>query len=217
MLTGLGIAVVFLLVVIAFELYLLVDHGIAEILFKMSHAMNTLNDIERATNGVIRALSKQSEVAMPYAHRYMNCKNPHCGSPIQLPHPTIASIDPTQLVWPNDDWKQSFLCFYCGHIYEYSVVDVQHCLESTHNPYEVIPYATYSIRFACDEYNCGISTKTHVIVPAPKTSEDAEIVVHTIARTSRHWLFQYECPTKDHSPKLPETTQIEIRPCLFPS
>ncbi len=218
MLTGLGITVVVLLVMVVVELYILIDFGIGSVLSAI--ARTPISDQQQQIINLLRSERRPKVVAvaaMSYAHRYMGCKNPHCGSPIQLPHPTIASINPNQEAWPRKSWKESFLCFYCGHIYEYSDVDVQHCLESTHNPYEAIPYETYSIRFDCDEYNCGTSTTTHVIVPVRNGNEEPEDVIRTISGSSRHWLFQYDCPSRDHSPKLPKTTEIEIRRCLFPS
>ena len=139
-------------------------------------------------------------------------QNPDCGSPIQLPHPTIGATGPSQAAWPRDGWKRSFLCFYCSHIYAYSNDDVRHRLEATRNPYELKLHATFSIQFDCAEENCGVPIKIYAVVDASTTTEE-------IGGSFRGWSFQYGCPghEEDHAPKPPALAQIEIFRCLFPS
>jgi hypothetical protein len=148
---------------------------------------------------------------MPYAHWWMDCQNPDCGSPIQLPHPTIAATGSSQAAWPRDGWKQSFLCFHCGRVHEYSHTNVRHCLEATQNPYELIPYGTHCIRFDCSEENCGILIKTHVVADSSTTKEE-------IAGSCRRWSFQYNCASypEEHVPKPPDPMQIEVLRSFFP-
>jgi hypothetical protein len=152
---------------------------------------------------------------MPYAHWSMECRNPKCGLPIQLPGPTIAATKPSVEEWPKRGWQRAFLCFQCGHSFLYSGADVQLRLEATRNPYEVTPFATYCIRFECEEGSCETQVVVYVIADA-WTPSDA------IARTCRTWQFHWQCPqteylnVADHRPK-PAGDRISVEKCAFPA
>jgi hypothetical protein len=152
--------------------------------------------------------------AMPYAHWWMECQNPKCGLPIQLPDPATAVIKPGLEEWPKRGWRRAFLCFQCGHSFLYSSANVRLSLDATRNPYEVIPFATHCIRFECAEGNCETQVGVYVVADA-WTSSDA------IAATYRTWQFHWDCPTEylsasAHSPK-PEESRISVDRCAFPA
>jgi hypothetical protein len=150
---------------------------------------------------------------MPYAHRWMDCQNPSCGSPIQLPDPTIAATKPSRVGWPKHDWKRAFLCFHCGHSYVYSSANIRHRLEATQNPYEAVPFETYCIQFECAEGSCETQAAVYVVADA-STSTDA------IAGTYKRWTFHWKCLSEylslPHPPK-PEDGRISVEKCPFPA
>jgi hypothetical protein len=150
---------------------------------------------------------------MPYEHCWMDCQNPNCKSPIQLPDPTIVATKPSPTAWPKNAWQQAFLCFQCGHSYVYSGANIQRRLEATQNPYEAFPFATYCIEFACAEGGCEAPVAVYVVAGASTSTDE-------IANTYQRWKFHWKCPTEylsaPHPPK-PEEGRISVRKCPFPA
>jgi hypothetical protein len=107
---------------------------------------------------------------MPYVHYLMHCQTPKC-KPIQLPPPKSHDMQPSQAGLPTGDWKKFFLCLECKHLYEYSGKDIQKEIQDTQSPWELGECLCWSIRYKCDEGNCGTPIEAFAVSDGSATPQ----------------------------------------------
>lgn len=100
---------------------------------------------------------------MLYVHRLMHCLNPSCSKPIELPATKSEDRQPNRARLLKDDWKRFFLCLECKHLHEYSRTNIQTEIHDTESPWECGRYRCWSIRYKCDERNCGTLIETFAV------------------------------------------------------
>lgn len=101
--------------------------------------------------------------ATPYVHLTMNCQNPSCGKPIQLPPPTILDASSNRAEWPKGDWLRRFVCAECGQGYEYSSTDIRQAIEATENPWALGQRRCFELQYVCAFGNCCTPIAAYVV------------------------------------------------------
>jgi hypothetical protein len=93
---------------------------------------------------------------------YLYCKCEECrfhAEPIRLLFPSLAETTSDLPGWPRGGWPIHILCLECGHLYAYTLQDVQW------RPFPPTDLSShpwwFRVSFRCETNNCGVQAKLY--------------------------------------------------------
>lgn len=99
---------------------------------------------------------------------------------IVLPRQSPLGIFGGSVRQPMGKWPASFLCIYCGHLYEYSPSDVQHPFQGKLDQ-DLLRPDLWQADYVCGHENCGKTRKVYFSYEAGAPEADVEVRIAHIA------------------------------------
>src|SRR5271157_1554528 len=139
------------------------------------------------------------EVLIPQEYPYLECpaedgKGVRCGRTMPLPRSSQLGKSLNPLDWPTSKLREIFVNPECGHVCDYTELDVRWNQDPHSDPDHPARVFSALVEWQCDAEDCG----TRVTIQRPTRGAITEKELLTEARTK--WIFvSAHCPSpKEH-------------------